>query len=324
MNKRWSLTRHLFPVLISPLLVTLLACEKKKSSSELGPNVEPVAAQPIAAGRSGVGLIEVKVKVTSDALELDLEGIPEGSKLECFRGTIPLEPCHDKAQLKRPKPGDYAIGITAFKDGQTVAVGESALFTVVPAGDVTNSLDGESSNPLILTIDDDSFENGQTVDMTKGKSFKFKLVASDDRQLKDCTTSYRCSFGPMVSNFTNQCEGNQPAYTVTPAMMALGLQHLTIQATCGEEEGPKYLISWYGVPSNYENMMLYSTKDSQDNHLVQLVRAADCPDDKRFECAGAGATDYKLCQNGNRLTKPAQGSKIRLSCNGKKGPLLTF
>ena len=324
MNKRWSLTRYLIPALIAPLLATHLACEKKKSSSELGPNVEPVAAQPIAAGRSGVGLIEVKVKVSSDALELDLEGVPEGSKLECFLGTKPLNPCHDNAQLKRPDPGDYTVGVTAFKDGRTVAIGETALFTVVPAGDVTNPLDGESTNPLILTVADDAFENGQAIDKTKGESFAFKLVASEERQLKDCTTNYRCSFGPSVSNFMTQCDGNQPAYTVTPAMMALGLQHLTIQATCGEEEGPKYSIYWYGVPSNYENMMLYSTKDSQDNHLVQLVRATDCPDDKRYECVGAGATNYKLCENGNRLTKPAQGSKIRLSCNGKKGPPLTF
>ena len=299
--------------LLGLLCLTTLACTGKKNKDE---KKDP---GDVAARSSVEGLLDVSVMVRESEIELNIKNAPKGSVFECELGKKPLTPCHNGALYKKPvQDGNYLIAVDALVMGKRVATGASQIFTITK-GVVGTSTD-EPNHPLALRITDPNIKFGMTVKKSKDFVIPFAFVRVGPCQKKE----FRCRIGSPVSPFWTVCDPDKDAYTVKSALINTGPQDIGIQALCGDQVGPILNLRWYGVPDDYQDLMLQDLSDGQGRHLIELVRDIDCPIEKRrYECSTSGGA-FSLCPNSNQLSQPAPGFKIRLSCEGRYGPVLSF
>ncbi len=322
------------PPLTVPFLVFALAasfgCTKleklvtKKSGED--PAVEPTLPQrpvdeaPVEAKSSEGGVVVVRVELRPDGLLLGLAGVPPGALLECDLDARPLVPCHDGALFSRPEAGDHKINLIALVNGQKVAFGASATFTVEPQNQA--GPDGEVKSPLALEVSDPAFANGQIVKMTEDFTARFRFADDAAARALGCEPSLKCSYDSRTSPFWTACDAGSGSFTVDKDLLALGVQYLSVQARCAEHVGPILTMFFWGVPAGYEPMKLRAITDGEGRHVVSLIKADDCPDKQSYECSEAADDPFGACVNGNSVDNPPKGFRIRMSCGGKPGPAL--
>lgn len=280
----------------------------------------PVDGSPVAAKKSQLGILKIKVDLRSDGLLLNISGVPANATLECDLDDQPLIPCHDGALFARPADGPHKISAIALIDAQMVAVGESAEFTILPGTGGAIDATDQARNNLTLTMADANFVDGAAVPVTKDFVANFKFV-----QAPQCQPTLRCKYDSRTSAFWTDCDENKTSFTIPQALLASGLQYLSAQATCGDQIGPILTVFFYGVPDNYEPLMLQALKDSTGQYFASLVKADDCPiSQQTFQCAESSTDEFELCTNANVLKDPPAGYRMRLVCDGRTGPTLTF
>jgi hypothetical protein len=300
----------------------LAACEppKKADADDADAVAAPessVDAAPIDAQRSGSGLLEVKVDLRADGMLLNVGQIPPGATLECDLDEKPLVPCHDGALFARPEAGQHKVSVLALLGGATAAIGESEPFTILPGTGGAFDADDNPRNALTLVNGDKSFVNGGTVSLDKDFVAAFAFAK---KPALGCKAEMRCKYDSRTSAFWTDCDGS---YTIPKELLALGLQYLSVQASCGDDVGPILTYSFYGVPKDYAPMMLREIKDGNDRHIVNLVKADDCPlSQQKFECAETAEDDFATCAN--VVDAPAAGFRIRVTCEDRVGPELVL
>jgi len=283
--------------------------------------VGPASEEPIVVSRSDRGLLDIQVTIRDDGMLINITNIPPGSSLECDLDDKPLVPCHDGAFFLRPNVGDHIIHAIAVKDGNMISAGESKVFTVSPLSQ--GDIDGVDRGSLSLVMDDPSFSNASTLPISSDFIAKFKFA--EKNQPKDCSPIFRCKYDSRTSQFWTSCDQNAPSYTVSKDIMAMGLQYLSIQATCSDQVGPIYTIFWYGTPDNYQPLMLQAVKDQAGKAIVSLVRDADCPESQQiFECSPDANTAFMKCETGNAIADSKKGARVRLHCDNLTGPEFVF
>src|SRR5687768_14568230 len=158
-------SKSLSPIVLATLVALATACvkDKAKDSDDVDIPDRPVDVTPVVARSTEQGLLEVRAELKDDGLLLHVGKVPAGATLECDLDDVPLVPCHDGALFARPGEGDHKVLVVAMKNGQRVAVGESQKFTVLPGTGGAFDSDNNPKNPLMLLVDDPSFQN----DMTK-------------------------------------------------------------------------------------------------------------------------------------------------------------
>jgi hypothetical protein len=306
------------------LFLTSTGCIKgKRNNIEAqsdGP-VGPVSDEPIVVSKSEKGLLDIQVTIRDDGMLLNISNIPSGAILECDLNDKPLVPCHDGAFFLRPDVGDHVINAVALKDGSLVSAGESKLFTVTPMAQ--GDIDSIDRGSLALTMDVPSFSNATTLPVSADFTAKFKFA--DKNLPKDCKPIFRCKYDSRTSQFWTSCDHDSQSYTVSKDIMAMGLQYLSMQATCSDQVGPILTIFWYGVPDNYKPLMLQAVKDPAGKAIVTLVRDSDCPEGQQiFECSPDAATPFVKCETGNAIAGSKKGARVRLHCDNQTGPEFIF
>ncbi len=294
--------------------------KNRKGEAEDGPEVAqtPGEVETISAQSSNVGVLAIKVDLRDNGIELHVGNIPPGSTLACHLDDKPMSACGDGQLYARPADGDHKVSAVAIKNGITTALGESDVFSILPGtgGDVDP--DNNPRNPLNLQIDDITFANGATVPMTKDFVAKFKFTKAPA-----CEATVRCQYDNRP--FWVDCDDGNASFTVSKDLLAMGLQHLADQASSGggEPPGPVLTMFWWGVPDeNYLPLQLAEIKDNAGRHILSLVRADDCPEALQvYECAAAGTEEYARCANGNVVDNPEAGFQVRLTCEGRQGPV---
>jgi hypothetical protein len=315
----------LLAVFSSALVMTITTgCIKGKRNNieaQGGDNVGPVSDEPIAVSKSDKGLLDVQVTIRDDGMLLNITNIPAGATLECDLDDKPLVPCHDGAFFLRPDIGDHVINAIALKDGSMVSVGESKIFTVTPMSQ--GEIDSPERGSLALMLDLPTFTNGTTLPIST--DFKAKFKFAEKSQPKNCTPVLRCKYDSRTSQFWTSCDQNTMSYTVGKDIMAMGIQYLSMQATCSDQVGPVLTIFWYGVPDNYKPLMLQAVKDQAGKAIVTLVRDSDCPEGQQvFECSPDAASPFLKCETGNAIADSKKGARVRLHCDNQTGPEFVF
>jgi hypothetical protein len=252
-------------------------------------------------------------------LIIGIKNAPKGSSFECELGNQPISPCYDGATFKKPTDdGQYSITVDALVEGKRVATGTSPTFTI--AKGVVGSTSEDPTNPLSLRFTDPKIRFGITASKSTDFVLQFALVRANACEKPE----YRCRLDGPGSYFWTACDENSTSFTVKTSVIAIGPQDISIQARCGDAVGPILNLRWYGVPDDYQDLMLQDLTDGQGRHLVDLVRDLDCPKDKRrFECS-VSQGNFSLCTNANQFTNPPKGLRVRLSCDGRDGPPLTL
>jgi hypothetical protein len=313
-----------FMISLLPLLTLLflaLGCTDKKRNANDSPEgpKSPSENQAVSPRASVEGLLDVNVKLRDTELLLGIKNAPKGSVFECEMSHQPVSPCYDGAILKRPlQDGSYSITVDAMVDGKRVATGTSPVFTVAKGSIGTTSED--TSNPLSLKFTDPHVQFAMTAPRSKDFTVNFSLVRPNACDKPE----FRCRLDGAGSFFWTACDEKSNSFTVKSSIIATGPQDLSIQARCGDVVGPILNLRWYGVPDNYQDLMLQDLNDGNGRHLLELVRDIDCPKDKRrFECS-VGQESFSLCPNANQFTSPPKDLRVRLSCDGRVGPEQRF
>ncbi len=298
-------------------------CTRIHKKSEATPDIptRPADEQPVTAQKSNVGILDIKVELRSDGMLLHVAALPNGSALECDLDDKPLVPCHDGALYARPADGDHKISAVALRDGATTAIGESAPFSVLPGTGGAFDPENNPRSPLNLALDDKDFANGMTVPMTKDFIAKFKFSAAPT-----CKATLKCQYDSRTSPFWVDCDKSGTSFTVAKDLVAMGLQYLAVQASCDGQIGPILTLFWWGVPdATYQPLALSVIKDQKRRNIVNLIKSDDCPESmQKYECAAKAEDDFSLCDNGNVIDAPQAGFRVRLTCEGRQGPVLTF
>lgn len=306
------------------LLSVLTGCIKGKRNnidSQEGTPVGPVSEEPIAVSKSDKGLLDIQVTIRDDGMLLNITNIPAGATLECDLDDKPLVPCHDGAFFLRPDIGDHVINAVAIKDGSMLSAGESKVFAVSPTSH--GEIDSPERGSLALLMDAPTFKNATDLPISVDFIAKFKFA--EKNQPKDCKQVFRCKYDSRTSQFWTSCDQNSMSYTVRKDIMAMGLQYLSMQATCSDQVGPILTIFWYGVPDNYKPLMLQAVKDQAGKAIVSLVRDLDCPEGQQvFECSPDAATPFIKCVTGNAIADSKKGARVRLHCDNQTGPEFIF
>jgi len=292
-------------------------CEKPKAKTAPPPS-EP---QQIMSQSSGEGIVGVDAEWDERQLTLHLDNIPAGTSLSCSIDDVAIESCADLAKVPRPTVGNHILWVQAKAGGRTVAVGEMRFVVGGGSGTRTTMTSTDASvAPLTLEIDDAKFASGMAVKVSEGLTAKFRFHATPI-----CTPKVECSFDSRSSNVWRLCD-QATQQQILPAMMARGLQFLSVRAQCGDQVGPILQLHWFGVGDDYTLLGLQSTVfttrkagvESKD-YVFGLVKANDCPLGLlKFECAERGA-DFQACPSLKK--NPPEGFRIRANCNGQVGPV---
>lgn len=312
------------PATLTAIGLTLaLACQGDKKRDENGnaplPD-KPVNEEPIQTQSSEVGILEVRAELTDAGLLIHIANTPAGATLECDLDDKPILPCHDGALFAKPTAGDHKITAVAMLDGKVAALGESAAFTILP--EQISSAGPDGPDPLAVTLTKAGFLPGMTLTQAKEFAFEFALAGEPD-----CKAELYCKYGGDNSEFWAVCSDDGALqFKVDEGLMAMGRQKLSVQARCPDKAGPTLELHWYGVADGYEPLMLRSVADPRGQTFVYLMKADDCPlSQLSFECGEPdGQDDWALCPINNVLDKPAPGTRVRASCDGRKGPVLTL
>ena len=296
------------------------ACERQKSveNARTLPD-KPNENGPVTAGKSSDLPIDLKVELRDDGIFLNIKNIPADSALECSMSTIKVDPCHDGALIAKPAPGDYDINVTANKAGATISAA-SVKVTILPANagggaDVVSL----AQQPLGMIIDDVNFLNGMAIKRSEDLLIKFRFINKPE-----CQPEVRCNYDSRTTAMWPLCD-SPSSKTISKSVMAAGLQFLTIQATCPGVIGPKLELFWYGVPDNYEPLMIQKISDTTNRSVFTLIRSEDCPESMiTWKCSEPNQQEFKSCEKGNVIEAPQKGFRIRAVCSSKDGPVYSI
>lgn len=301
--------------------------KNRKGKAEEGPDAvtSPGESDTISAqSDKSLGVLDVKVELRDDGMMIHVGNVPAGSTLQCHLDDKPMSACKDGSLYARPAEGDHKVTATSIKDGVTTAIGESEPFQVLPGtgGDV--DAENNPRNPLNLQVDDVTFANGATVPMTKDFVAKFKFTKAPSCEAGKLQV--RCQYDSRTSPFWVDCDEGGNSFTISKDLLAMGLQYLAVVASCGDEPGPILTLFWWGVPDeSYQPLQLSEIKDDAGRHILSLVRDDDCPESlQAFECAPAGTEEFARCANGNVVDNPDAGYQVRMTCEGRQGPVLSL
>ncbi len=313
-------TRSLKTIAVASLLVTSMGCEKLTKRDDKSDVPETEKIQTIQAQNSDTDIMTLKATVRRDGVMLNITEIPKDAKLECHLNNKPLSPCHDGALFAIPVAGEYTISAAAMVRNKAKAMGRSNSFIIVPTDSVGGN-QNDSQNPLNLVLDDPNFK--QNMAWKSDRDFK---VSWKFFKKPTCNVKLKCRYPSKQSPFWVDCDKSGTSFTFPRESMATGLQFLTVQATCENTRGPELNLQWYGVPVNYQPLMIQDISDSNDRHIFNLVKSNDCSsyDDLKFVCSRTTGADFSACENGNVVDNPPPGFRIRASCKGQMGPALAF
>jgi len=277
---------------------------------------------PLQGQSSDLGILSVGAELREDGLILRVGAVPAGSTLECTLDLQPLTPCNDGGLYTRPSFGDHKIKVTARLANVVTAVGESVVFSVLPGvlGVLTS---GAGPATMALVLDDPGFVNGGNWSLNRDFVVRFKLLTKAGCE----GVQVKCKYDSLGSRFWTNCDANGTSYSVAKDQLALGLQYLTAQASCADKVGPPLRLFWYGVPEDYQALMLRDVSDANNRHTVDLIKQDDCPEgsQRRYECAVPAAASFSACVgNGNSIDRPVPGYRVRLNCGGVPGPALVI
>lgn len=311
-----------FSALSLVALAVLAGCTKLRRGREDDTEVLPSKPSEQAtfdAAKSTIGIMTIEATLRSDGLLLRISNVPADAKLDCDLDNKPLVPCHDGALFSRPEAGDHKVTAVALRDGAAVAFGSSAVFTVLPVSAGAEA-DSDPKSGLAL-VPDAAFSNGMIVLMNKDFKASFKFANTPE-----CEAKVLCKYDSRTSQFWTECDSGSQSFTVAKDLLALGAQYLSVQASCGDRLGPILTLQWYGVPEDYQALMLKDVRDPNGRHVVELIREDDCVEGqaRKFECAVKDATEFEQCVDSNTFDKPVAGSRVRFNCAGTAGPELVF
>jgi hypothetical protein len=303
-------------LIFTTILCIGAACERKKSveSTRTIPD-RPVENEPISAGKSGEKPIDLQVELREDGILLSIKNIPERATINCTMSSIKIEPCHDGALIAKPAPGDYEINVVATESGATLSAA-AVKITVLPSNagggaDVVSL----AQQPLAIIIDDVNFNNGMAVKRSQDLILKFRFINKPE-----CEPQVRCNYDSRTTAMWPLCD-TPTSKTIAKGVMAAGLQFLTVQASCEGVVGPKLELFWYGVPDNYEPLMLQTVSDTNKRHIFTLIRAEDCAESMlTWKCASPGQDQFTPCDKGNVMDAPPTGFRIKAVCDTREGP----
>jgi hypothetical protein len=302
------------------LLATTLACDKfqkKHEDKSDVPNTKKI--ETIDAKKSKADILVVKATVRRDGIMLDISDLPKDSILECDLNNKPLTPCHDGALFALPDPGEYSITAVATVKSKIAALGSSKKFIILPADGIGGNQD--EKNPLNLVLDDSNFKQNMAWRNDQDFTVRWKFFKKPI-----CQPVVKCRYPSKQSPFWITCSEDGRSFTFPKETMATGLQFLTVQASCDNIRGPELNLQWYGVPVSYEPLMIQDASDSNDRHILNLIKSDDCSsyDELRFVCSRTTGEDFKACENGNVVDNPQPGFRIRATCGSKIGPPISF
>ena len=295
--------------------LAMVACTKKSGPKPDSANVpEHPEAVAVTAQSSGVNLLTLAVDIPSDELRLHLSGVPEGATVECQLDDRPLPSCTDGASYPLPMAGTHRITAMAIKGGTIVALGESPSFAVAPLS-VGATVGGGNAAPLQVMLADQAFTNGMIAPLSKDLAVRFQLVAK-----APCPApTIQCRLGLPETAMWSACDAGDQSFTVPAAVMAAGRQFLSVQAACADQFGPIFSVYWYGVPDNFQPLMLRELRDSAGRYVVNLVKADDCPvAEQKFFCASAAKPEFSACAN--VIDQPESGTRVHVVCGERTGP----
>ena len=299
---------------IMALAVSCIEKEKKEDETIALPD-SPVISDSIEAGTSETGLLDVTVTFEAEVMILGISGQPEGTEAySCSLDNVDFQPCHPQANLAPPPPGDHVLTVKSLAQGNVTAVGE----TVFSVEDKKPNTEAPPSLEVYITKPD--LEDGGTWNMTQDLTLEFdlKTAAKCDSEVK-----FQCKYDSRSSVFWTPCGSKN--FVVRKEIMARGLQYFAVQAVCGEELGPVLSHSWYGVPADYQPLMIDGVKDVNNRYLLSLVKANDCPISRQvFECSKEESAPFLPCENGNVLDAPPAGTRVRLACGDLNGPIYSI
>lgn len=307
--------------ILSLAFTLAIACHSDKKSDKDGAATlpsKPVNDEPVISQTSQLPTLIISTELTSAGLMVKINNIPDGSRLECDIDEQPIMPCHDGALISTPSIGDHKIKATAILNNQIIAIGESKPFTIKL--EHIGQTNPDDIDPLRLNLTNSDFVSGMPLPVSKEFKFQFALP-----QPESCQAQLFCRYGSSNSDFWAKCdEQDRRQFIVDAGLMAMGRQSLSVQARCTDKVGPILELTWYGVGDNYQALSLGSVADPQGKTFAYLQKADDCsPSALTFECAEPGeGNDWALCPMNNVLDKPAPGSRVRASCDGRKGPPL--
>ena len=305
---------------IAPGAFLASACTKVKKDQRQAAILDN--GRQLEAQSSSLGILSINADLREDGLLLHVSGIPDGSTLECSLDQLPLIPCSDGGLYAKPSAGDHKISVTALTGNAVTAVGESPVFTVAPG--VTGALISTSGpNSLALALDDPNFSNGGNWSLGKDFTVRFKMIGKpscDQPQVK-------CKVDSRTGWFWVSCDAGGTSFSIAKEQLALGLQFLTVQASCPDRVGPPLSLFWYGVPDGYQPLMLRDISDAHHRHIVDLIKQDDCPygSQRIYECAPNAADSFSACAaNSNSIDQPQAGYRVRLTCATAVGPVLVL
>lgn len=311
-------------VMLTATAIGLSGCIKSKKNNieeQIDAPTSPVSDEPITVTKSEKGLLDIIVTIRDDGMLLKISNIPDGAVLECDLDDKPLVPCHDGAFFLRPENGDHVVTAVALKNSNLVSAGESKVFTVSAMSQESSESPDQGS--LVLIMNDSKFSNATTLPITSDFTARFKFATAN--QPKECKPELRCKYDSRTSQFWTTCDKDASSYTVSKDLMAMGLQYLSVQATCSDRIGPILTVFWYGVPEKYQPLMLQSVSDPTGRAIVSLVRDTDCPEGQQvFECSADANTAFNKCETGNSLATPKKGFRVRMVCDNQTGPEFIF
>lgn len=302
-------------------LTLAIACQSDKGNKDdtnLPP--KPINEQAVESSTSPLPRLDVTTEITGSGLLLRIANIPDGSVLECDLNDQAINPCHNGALITTPNLGDHKVKATALRAGEIVAIGESAPFTI--SAEHLPQINPDDSDPLRLSLTNADFVTGTALSVNQEYKFQFALP-----QPESCQAELYCRYGGNSADFWSKCnDQNNRQFVVDVGLMAMGRQSLTVQARCSDKIGPSLELTWYGVSDDYQALTLSSVADPQGKTFVYLMKSDDCPASQlSFECnEHTEGNDWALCPLNNVLEKPASGSRVRASCDGRKGPPLVL
>jgi hypothetical protein len=298
------------------LLATLTGCDYELQGAEEDSEdlIEPEEPKQITAATTDYGVITIEAEVSANSLTLSIEGAPENSRLECHLNQEPLNPCSDSAVFAKPRIGTYKISAVAIRDDAIVGIGESKSFEVA-GNDNTGTSQDDDHLLLVPTLAGYTINQVHPIDQPFVPTFAFE-------QEPTCDATLQCAFGSTTSQFWGQCDQGDGSFTMTPEMLATGLQTVKVRALCGDKIGPELHFPINALPADYEPLKITHRADGLGRHTFELMNPLDCLEDNpRFECLEPGS-EFIPCENS--LENPISGTQIRYVCAADVGPAFTI
>jgi hypothetical protein len=204
----------------------------------------------------------------------------------------------------------YHVVVQAFDDLGKFAEGSAVLV-------YTKDRPAASEETLMVQPKMANWRNGQTVN--EGSELELTFAVPNDP---------RCEGGITFEHRFDKPSGTVPVVNVKDVVKVTavsGRQSHVVQASCGDVRGKPVEVYWYGVPADYQPLMLKIVK--ADAYGIGLAKEDDCPLGLlQIECA-SGEAEFKAeaCKlRGNIIPITLTGAKVRGRCGSTAGPATTL